>query len=126
MLYLRAELLSKSEEDGKPSSGADSGKPVSAKGRFEHRGGKYAARVQIGYEKDGSPMYRYFATEEDYQTYLSRKGRSKEAKKLERKVKKEHEESSEKQGRLVVDQPASKEPGLLATTKKSFALYVRI
>lgn len=125
MLYLRADLI-KAQEDGKPSSKAGAGEPTSAKGRFERKGGKYAARVQIGYEKDGSPMYRYFSTEEEYEKYLSRKGRSKEAKKLETKVKREHEESTDKHTGMTIHQPASKEPGLLATTKKSLPLYVRI
>ena len=39
-------------------------------GRGEQRGGKYAARIQIGVEDDGSPKYRYFDSPEEYQAYL--------------------------------------------------------
>ena len=42
-------------------------------GTGEERDGQYAARSQIGYEKDGSPMYRYFKTMEEYKTYLKNK-----------------------------------------------------
>lgn len=124
MFYLRSQLLNKAI---KPSlkAGADDAVAAGDSGRGAQRGGKYVARVQVGYEKDGSPKYRYFHTEEDYETYLAGKGRSPEAKKLERKVKREHAESTSKQTGLVVHQPASKKPsGLLSTTKKS--LYVRI
>ena len=126
MFYLRAQLLSKAI---KPSLSADhEGSSSLSGGRGEQRGGKYVARVQVGYEKDGSPKYRYFHTEEDYETYLAGKGRSKEAKQLERKVKREHEESKAKHTGLVVHQPASKKEsgGLLSTTRKSLPIYVRI
>jgi hypothetical protein len=127
MLYLRAELLNKSKDrDGKPSTKADSNKPADVSGgRGEQRGGAYVARVQVGYEKDGSPKYRYFKSNEDYETYLKGKGRSPEAKKLEHKVKQEHAESTDKHTGAVIHQPASKQSGLLSTTKKSLALYVR-
>lgn len=132
MIYLRAELLSKAKKDGGqppgPPGGAKAGKGESALsgGRGEQRGGKYVARIEIGYEKDGSPKYRYFKTEEEYEQYMRGRGRSKEAEKLEHKVKREHEESTSKQTGIVVHQPASKkpDPGLLAPVRKS--LYVRI
>lgn len=126
--YLRSDLLgfSKSEsESSKPKTKEGSGDPVSASGgRGSTKGGKYAARVQDGYDHDGSPKYRYFETEEEYEKYLEGKGRSKEAKKLEHKVKQEHKESTDKHTGRVVHQPASKDHSLLSV-KKSI-LFVRI
>jgi hypothetical protein len=127
MLYLRAELLNKAKEGVKAK--ADASQPADSAhsgGRGEQRGGAYVARVQIGYEKDGSPKYRYFKTEEDYEKYLKGRGRSESAKKLEHKVKREHEESTDKHSGTIIHQPASKKPGLLAATRKSLPLYVRI
>jgi hypothetical protein len=128
MIYLREELLSKAKSDGKPSASAGAGKAESALsgGRGEQRGGKYVARIEVGYEKDGSPKYRYFKTEEDYEKYMKGRGVSKEAQKLENKVKREHAESTSAATGRVVHQPASKkeEPGLLSPVRKS--LYVRI
>lgn len=129
MLYLRAELLNKAAKAAKgdkPVSAASEKPSALSGGRGEQRGGKYVARVQVGYEKDGSPKYRYFKTEEDYENYVKGRGQSKEAKKLERKVKREHEESTSKETGTIVHQPASKEPSsLLFTTRKSLSLYVR-
>lgn len=124
LLYIREELI-KSEAKQK----AKAGKPVDVSGgKGEQRGGQYVARVQIGYEKDGSPKYRYFKTEEEYETYLEGRGKSESAKKLEHKVKREHEESTDKHTGRVVHQPASKKPGLLAKdkVKKSLSLFVRL
>lgn len=42
----------------------------------EEREGTYAARAQTGYEKDGSPQYRYFRTMEEYKTYLANKNKA--------------------------------------------------
>jgi len=53
-LYIRADLLSKSKEQ-----------------TGEHAGGTYVARVVTGTEKDGSPQYRYFRSQADYNKYLS-------------------------------------------------------
>lgn len=39
----------------------------------EHAGGTYVARVQTGIEKDGSPQYRYFRSQADYNKYLAQK-----------------------------------------------------
>jgi hypothetical protein len=64
-LFLKADLI-------KGSPGEDRG---SAKG------GKYAARIQEGYEKDGSPKYKYFATLEDRDKYLKNKSRDSAEKK---------------------------------------------
>lgn len=129
MLYLRSELLNKSKAE-KPKTKAGAGKAVDTgskeSGRGSQRGGKYVARVQVGYEKDGSPKYRYFKTNEEYETYMSARGESKEAKKLESKVKREHRESTDKQTGRVVHQPASRElPSGLLSTKKSLSLFVR-
>ncbi|NJL53705.1 hypothetical protein HC928_00270 [bacterium] len=125
-LYIRNDLVKSNKKDLEQKAGA--GKPADVSGgKGEQRGGKYTARVQIGYEKDGSPKYRYFQTEEEYETYLQGKGRSKESKKLEHKVKQEHAESTDKQTGRVVHQPASKKPGLLSKDKvsKSLKLFVR-
>jgi len=124
MLYLREELT-------KSKDSKDPDKPTNISGgRGEQRGGKYVARVQIGYEKDGSPKYRYFESEEEYEKYLQGRGRSKAAKELERKVKREHEESKDKHTGSIVHQPASRKLGLLSKDKekvaKSLRLYVRI
>lgn len=110
-LYLRYDLL-------KSESSASKG---------EQRGGSYAARIQIGMAADGSPRYRYFKTEAEYSEYLKNKqskgknaehGHQKGSGDLEQKVKKEHEESTEKQ----------KKHGLLASdhAEKSLRLFVRI
>lgn len=131
-LFIRHDLV-KSEQKGS----ADSSKPVNAHdggstqsgGRGEQRGGHYVARTQIGYEKDGSPKYRYFKTEEEYETYLKGKGKSPEAKKLEHKVKREHDESTDKHTGLTVHKPASHKPGLLASDKpvsKSLRLFLKV
>ncbi len=120
ILYLREDLL-KSE-----GAKAGSDKPAdvhSSKG--EQRGGQYVARAQVGYDHDGSPKYRYFKTEEEYETYLKGKGRSEGAKKLEDKVKKEHKESTEKQKHGNKHQPASRGHALLST-EKSLANPVRL
>lgn len=122
-LYLHPDLL-KSEMKQK----ADAAKPTDVSGgKGEQRGGKYVARVQIGYEKDGSPKYRYFKTEEEYEAYLQSRGKSKAAKKLEQKVKREHEESTDKHTGKIIHQPASRKPGLLAKDRveKSLYLFVR-
>lgn len=125
MLFIREELL-KSEHK------SDSSKP-SASTKGEQRGGDYIARIQIGYERDGSPKYRYFKSEEEYESYLSSRGRSKSAKQLEDKVKKEHKESTEKHGKAKINEPKhpvseKKKHGLLAgeKTTKSLRLYVRM
>lgn len=60
-LYIREELLIKSKEQ-----------------TGEHAGGTYVARVVTGTEKDGSPQYRYFRSQADYNKYL---GQQRDAKK---------------------------------------------
>jgi hypothetical protein len=54
-LYIRADLLSKSKEQ-----------------TGEHAGGTYVARVVTGTEKDGSPQYRYFRKQSEYNDYLAK------------------------------------------------------
>jgi hypothetical protein len=53
-LYIREELLTKSKEQ-----------------TGEHAGGTYVARVVTGTEKDGSPQYRYFRKQSEYNDYLA-------------------------------------------------------
>lgn len=127
LLYLRNDLL-KSE-----GAKAGSDKPVSAaSSKGEQRGGKYAARVQVGYDADGSPKYRYFKTQEEYAAYMqdakskgkhAEHGHKKGSGELEGKVKKEHEESTKKQrgGLLSVERPTPK----TSKTEKSLRLFVR-
>jgi len=124
--YLRSDLLGFAKSDAKkPKTKEGSGAAVSASGgRGEAKGGKYAARIQDGYDHDGSPKYRYFETEEAYEKYLAGQGRSKAAKQLEHKVKAEHAESTDKHTGRVVHKPASKDSSLLSV-KKSL-LYIRI
>lgn len=65
----------------------------------ESKGGKYAARLQIGVEKDGSPMYKYFKTREEYEKYLknrSQGNKSDKGSELKQKVDQEHESSTAK------------------------------
>ena len=140
MLYLRksllgwpADSLEKSEE-----SAAKAGASSKAKSG-ELRGGKYAARVQTGVEKDGSPKYRYFKTEEEYSSYLKDSksegkapthGHEKGSGKLEGKVKEEHEESTEKQQRHGLlagktDKSKDKSDKDDKPVSKSLRLYVR-
>jgi hypothetical protein len=76
----------------------------------EARGGKYAARVQSGYEKDGSPKYRYFKTHKEYDAYMKGSGKKKDHEKKKKnrekeskeKHEKEHKESTKKQQRSSV------------------------
>lgn len=64
--------------------------------RGTEKGGKYAARIQIGVEKDGSPMYRYFQSTSDYKKYLKKVGRSKDAEKRAKESKKEGKKLGDK------------------------------
>lgn len=84
---------------------------ASTKQLGEQRGGKYVARVQTGVSKDGSPIYRYFRTSEEYKTYIenkakikdedSKKANSKEDKKIKEKVAREQKKSEKQQERDV-------------------------
>lgn len=68
---------------------------------FEQRGGQHVARVQTGYEKDGSPRYKYFKTQDEYRKYMETKGgkgkNKADSKKLKKKTDKERKSSKEKQ-----------------------------
>lgn len=86
-LYLRDELMKSESKDA-----GGKGPAISHTG--EQRGGSYAARTHIGYEKDGSPKYRYFKTAQEYQTFLTEN--KKNAKDLKEKVGGEHKESTDK------------------------------
>ncbi len=78
-----------------------------ASGTGEQRGGDYIARVQIGYEKDNSPKYRYFKTQKEYDSYLAgKKGKTKgskdkkkdsKTKDLKEKLATEHKKVKEKE-----------------------------
>lgn len=123
ILYLRNNLTKSKGQGAKSASG-----PAKTVGQL--REGHYVARVQVGNEKDGSPKYRYFKTSQEYDAYLQ----SPRAKgthhvfsetvggsNLERKTKREHKESTEKQ---------QKRPSLLkpkkAAVKKSLKLFVKV
>lgn len=98
----------------------------------EVRGGKYAARVQEGYEKDGSPKYRYFKTQEEYDSYMKGSGKKEKKKKkkkddggqtsLDEKRKEERKESKEQQRSLLTEFKKKKKE--VETTKKSLRLYI--
>jgi hypothetical protein len=125
-LYLRSDLYK-----------GDPAKPkVSHKG--EQKGGKYVARAQVGTNNDGSPKYRYFSTEKEYETYLEGRGRtpSQHAKdrELETKVKEEQKDSKKDTTEgPIKHQPASRSHSLLKEdkakeekTEKSLSLFLRI
>lgn len=73
-IYLK-EDLTKAAERVAPARQASTSSPTADK-TGEERGGKYAARVQTGFDKDGSPQYRYFKTQDQYRQYLETKGRA--------------------------------------------------
>lgn len=114
------------------------GWPAMSKGASqtsELRGGKYAARVQEGYERDGSPKYRYFKTQEEYEDYLSGSGRKKKSKKkkdkdkggeerLEDKRNEENKDQKQKQRYLFTEGRRKKKE--VETTKKSLRLYIEV
>lgn len=105
----------------------------------EVRGGKYAARVQIGYERDGSPKYRYFESQDEYESYLQgkkgRKGEDKRDKKkaqedLKDKTKEEQKKSSEKKRESLL-KPKKKDKDVKVSAKdtkvsKSLHLYLEV
>ena len=73
-------------------------KPATQK-QGEARGGNYVARVQVGYEKDGSPRYKYFKTIKERDEYLQNRGKSGTASKrsLKTKLKREQKTSRAQQ-----------------------------
>lgn len=114
----------------------------------EHQGGTYVARVQTGTEKDGSPQYRYFRSQADYNEYLSRArdakqkgaGKTQGGKKgnkpsgkerLKAKLKEEQESSSQKtrsnQANKVTSKDDDKKKRSLLSgdkTAKSMRIYL--
>jgi hypothetical protein len=101
----------------------------------EVRGGKYAARVQEGYEKDGSPKYRYFKSQEEYDDYLKGKGGKKPKKKESKKKKggdkeldekRKAEQKESKKQRSLFTESAKKKTKNVETTKKSLRLYIEV
>lgn len=97
----------------------------------EEREGTYAARAQTGYEKDGSPQYRYFKTMAEYKTYLANKNGSEDSgedkdensgDKLKQKMDKEQRATKRK-----MKKPTSSKNLLVSkkeSTKKSTRLVV--
>jgi len=81
----------------------------------EIRGGKYAARVQTGYEKDGSPKYRYFKTMEEYESYMG----SKKKKDSKAKAKAKAKGGGDKKG----DESGPKKKETAAKKKKERAIF---
>lgn len=108
-LYLREDLAKSASKTGKPAAPSKSG---------EQRGGSYVARAQVGTEADGSPRYRYFKTQEEYDHYLGSKKSA--GTKLADKVEKEHKDSTDKQRHPTLLRPKKAEQ-----TEKSIRLYVR-
>lgn len=98
----------------------------------EQRGGKYVARVQVGYDKDGSPKYKYFKTQEEYKNWKEKNGKSSKKKKkteknphnLAQKVDREHRESKEKQENAP--RTAGSDPIKDNKTSIRKSLYVRL
>ena len=114
----------------------------------EQQGGKYAARVQTGIEKDGSPQYRYFSTQAEYEEYLSKqrkaktgtgdsKGGKKDIKqrlqsKLKQEQEKSHKQAKNPSSRKVSGQHSKNRSLYAGTTasvkkfgvKKSVGLYL--
>lgn len=112
-LFLQLDLQKSGNASKAPKSKRDT--------KGEQRGGKYVARVQIGYEKDNSPKYRYFKTNEEFEAFLENRGRSEkteQSQKLEQKVKQEHRESKARTTGTVVHTPASRESLLVKEGKK--------
>ena len=107
----------------------------------EQRGGNYFARVQTGYEKDGSPEYRYF-TKPEYDAYLSgdqstkdkeESSQKKSEKKLKGKQEKERSEEKKKQSKLFtasadkMDKKSSKKSSKKSKVKKALpTLYLEV
>jgi len=130
LILSKANKIVAESKDSGPS--AESGSTVKEK-QGEQREGKYAARVQIGYEKDGSPQYRYFKTMEEYKTYLGNKSSPKKKggkdpkaadksdSDLEDKVKKEQAESKDKSGNLK----SQEKKDLFVKKSLHVRLYVR-
>ena len=97
MLYLHKSLCDLNKA-GELATSAD---PESKAG--EQRGGKYYHRIQTGYSKDNSPSYRYFKTQDEWESYIKKQSKSrkpnsenKDKVSLEDKVKKEQKNTDKK------------------------------
>ena len=132
-LYLRHDLYKGPTAPAKTA--ANKTKPVkdaaASKTVGEQRGGKYVARVQTGYDKDGSPKYKYFETQEEYKKWKENHGKGSKRKKpdknphnLAQKVDREHRESKEKQN--DTKQTAGSDPLKDNKTSVRKSLYVRM
>jgi hypothetical protein len=111
-LYLHQDLV-KSEKN------EDSPKAPKATG--EQKGGNYVARVQDGYDGEGKPKYRYFKTQDEYQSYIKKKGGKKDGSELQSKVEKEHKDSVKK----VEESQKNGKDLLSKETKKSMRLFIK-
>lgn len=138
MIYLRDTLIK-----GKGATKPDKPSAYSGKNKQgETRGGKYVARIQIGYEKDGSPRYKYFSSFEERDKYVEGRGKSggKAGEKLQHKLNKEQKKSKDKantgqgkqaRGDLFVrddkkDDERKKEENKDEDTKKSLSASVPV
>jgi len=140
-IYLHKSLVKANKQSKKlnresSEAGSKSGGrlPSSAdRGVGGQRGGKYVARVQVGYTKDNKPQYKYFTSVEDYRTYLENKGKTKGEKKepdsgtsdsLKRKKtkeeKKERKLRSEGIGAFIKDKDKKKK------VEKSLSLFIEV
>ncbi len=61
------------------------------------RGGKYHTKIQDGWKTDGTPKYKYFYSQEEYEKYKNSQGHGlhQADTDLEREVSQEHKEGKE-------------------------------
>jgi hypothetical protein len=88
------------------------------------RGGKYAARIQTGYEKDGSPQYRYFKTMDEYEAYLNHQGKSKKKDKDDKDKKTPAEKEATKREAKLKSRQSSIYTKKSKKVSKSLPLYI--
>lgn len=82
-------------------------------------GGKYVARVQIGFNKDNSPKYRYFEKIEEYRGYLEHQSKTKGGNLKHDKNKKDKVPLKEKLAAEHKDKPGpDKKPSLFVKKKE--------
>lgn len=90
-------------------------------GRGEAREGNYATRVVEGYEKDGSPSYRYFKTMDEYKTYVKNKNKQDSP----TKKKKPNEKSGKDLKDKVESEQAQTKRKMKASDQKKKNLFVQ-
>ena len=73
----------------------------------EQQGGKHVARVQTGYEKDGSPAYRYFKTSKEYRDFLLKQSKKKREGKKDKKKGRTNQKKKGR-GQRAVNSPGQK------------------